>query len=301
MCIRDRNEKHADYARAYPGDAAELDRRLSGKRIANWDAKAPSFTKENGAVASRAAFGAVLNATADCPPELVGGSADLTPSNNTSVKAWKNFEPGDYAARYVHFGIREHGMAAIMNGMALHRGITPYGGTFLIFSDYMRPAVRLAAIMNQHVIYVYTHDSIGLGADGPTHRPTVCCEARTCWLIQPAAHRPEWSLCPPVRRSASRCARTSNWPSKEYRRAWCRCRPWSCSRRRPRNTESPFCRTASRASPSRRRIRCRGTDGWDRTASCSASRGSARARHTSGFTKSLGSRCRNCLLYTSPS
>ena len=165
------NEKHAAYARAYPADAAELDRRLSGKRIANWDAKAPSFTKENGAIASRAAFGAVLNATADCLPELVGGSADLTPSNNTSVKAWKNFEPGDYAARYVHFGIREHAMASIMNGMALHRGVTPYGGTFLIFSDYMRPAVRLAAIMNQHVIYVYTHDSIGLGEDGPTHQP----------------------------------------------------------------------------------------------------------------------------------
>ena len=165
------NEKHGAYARAYPADAAELDRRLAGKRIANWDAKAPSFTKENGGIASRAAFGLALNATADCLPELVGGSADLTPSNNTSVKAWKNFEPGDYAARYVHFGIREHAMASIMNGMALHRGVTPYGGTFLIFSDYMRPAVRLAAIMNQHVIYVYTHDSIGLGEDGPTHQP----------------------------------------------------------------------------------------------------------------------------------
>jgi len=165
------NEKHAAYARAYPADAAELDRRLAGKRIANWDAKAPSFTKENGGIASRAAFGLALNATADCLPELVGGSADLTPSNNTSVKAWKNFEPGDYAARYVHFGIREHAMASIMNGMALHRGVTPYGGTFLIFSDYMRPAVRLAAIMNKNVIYVYTHDSIGLGEDGPTHQP----------------------------------------------------------------------------------------------------------------------------------
>ena len=137
----------------------------------NWDAKAPSFTEENGAIASRAAFGAALNATADCLPELVGGSADLTPSNNTSVKAWKNFEPGDYAARYMHFGIREHGMASIMNGMALHGGVIPYGGTFLIFSDYMRPPIRLAAIMNQHVIYVYTHDSIGLGEDGPTHQP----------------------------------------------------------------------------------------------------------------------------------
>src|SRR5206468_5394915 len=94
-----------------------------------------------------------------------------TPSNNTSVKAWKNFTPDDYAARYVHFGIREHGMASIMNGMALHGGIIPYGGTFLIFSDYMRPAIRLAAFMKQRIIYIYTHDSIGLGEDGPTHQP----------------------------------------------------------------------------------------------------------------------------------
>jgi transketolase len=161
----------AAYESANASDAKELDRRLSGKRPEGWDKNIPSFTKENGNVASRAAFGAVLNATAERLPELVGGSADLTPSNNTSVKAWKNFSPDDYAARYVHFGIREHGMAAIMNGMAVHGGLLPYGGTFLIFSDYMRPAVRLAAIMKQHVIYIYTHDSIGLGEDGPTHQP----------------------------------------------------------------------------------------------------------------------------------
>src|SRR6185312_15282602 len=149
----------------------ELERRLAGKRPPDWTKKIPSFSKENGSVASRAAFGMALNATAEVLPELVGGSADLTPSNNTSVKAWKNFTPDDYAARYVHFGIREHAMASIMNGMALHGGILPYGGTFLIFSDYMRPAVRLAAIMKQHVIYIYTHDSIGLGEDGPTHQP----------------------------------------------------------------------------------------------------------------------------------
>jgi transketolase len=135
-----------------------------------WAKKIPTFTKENGNVASRAAFGAVLNATAELLPELVGGSADLTPSNNTSVKAWKSFSPGDFAARYVHFGIREHGMAAIMNGMALHGGILPYGGTFLIFSDYMRPSIRLASFMKQRVLFIYTHDSIGLGEDGPTHQ-----------------------------------------------------------------------------------------------------------------------------------
>ncbi len=165
------NDEWAAYAKANPADAKELDRRLAGKRPDGWEQKIPTFTKDNGSVASRAAFGAVLNATAEVLPELVGGSADLTPSNNTSVKAWKNFEPGDFAARYVHFGIREHGMASIMNGMALHGGILPYGGTFLIFSDYMRPAVRLAALMKQHVIYIYTHDSIGLGEDGPTHQP----------------------------------------------------------------------------------------------------------------------------------
>jgi transketolase len=165
------NARREKYAAAHAADAAELERRLAGRLPANWADKIPAFTKENGNVASRAAFGAVLNATAELLPELVGGSADLTPSNNTSVKAWKSFAPEDYAARYVHFGIREHGMAAIMNGMALHRGIIPYGGTFLIFSDYMRPSVRLAAFMKQRVIFIYTHDSIGLGEDGPTHQP----------------------------------------------------------------------------------------------------------------------------------
>jgi transketolase len=122
-------------------------------------------------MATRSASGKVLTAIAPHLPFLVGGSADLTPSNNTSVKAWKNYSPEDRAARYMHYGIREHGMAAIMNGMALHRGIIPFGGTFLIFSDYMRPAIRLAAFMKAHVVFIYTHDSIGLGEDGPTHQP----------------------------------------------------------------------------------------------------------------------------------
>jgi transketolase len=165
------NAKSAWFTTSFPAEAKELERRLSGKRPDGWAKKIPTFTKDNGNVASRAAFGAVLNATADGLPELVGGSADLTPSNNTTVKTWKNFTPDDYSARYLHFGIREHAMASIMNGMALHKGVTPYGGTFLIFSDYMRPAVRLAAIMKAHVIYIYTHDSIGLGEDGPMHQP----------------------------------------------------------------------------------------------------------------------------------
>jgi transketolase len=164
-------KKHAAYRAAYPGDAAELDRRLTGALPAGWDKAIPSFTAENGSVASRAASNTVLNALAPILPELIGGSADLTPSNGTAVKAWKNFAPEAYDARYMHFGIREHGMGSIMNGMALHRGVIPFGGTFLIFSDYMRPAIRLAAFMKQRVIFIYTHDSIGLGEDGPTHQP----------------------------------------------------------------------------------------------------------------------------------
>jgi transketolase len=165
------NETLAAYKKVSSADASEFERRLSSKLPQGWDKAMPVFTKENGGVASRAAFGAALNATADALPELMGGSADLTPSNNTSVKAWKNFTPADRSGRYMHFGIREHGMGAIMNGMAIHGGVIPYGGTFLIFSDYMRPAIRLAAFMKQRAIYIFTHDSIGLGEDGPTHQP----------------------------------------------------------------------------------------------------------------------------------
>ena len=159
------------YTKAHPDAAKELGRRLHGDLPAGWESALPTFTKENGSVATRAASGAVLNALVPKIPELIGGSADLTPSNNTLPKAEQNFSAGNYAARYVHYGIREHGMGSIMNGMALHGGIIPYGGTFLIFSDYMRPALRLAAFMERQVIYVYTHDSIGLGEDGPTHQP----------------------------------------------------------------------------------------------------------------------------------
>ncbi|HEY4132654.1 MAG TPA: transketolase [Gemmatimonadaceae bacterium] len=165
------NEEKKAYAATNPDEMKEFERRLAGKRPDGWEKKIPTFTKETGSIATRAAFGAVLNATADLLPELVGGSADLTPSNNTSVKAWKNFNPSDPAGRYLHFGIREHAMGAIMNGLALHGGILPYGGTFLIFSDYMRPPIRLACLMKLHTIYIYTHDSIGLGEDGPTHQP----------------------------------------------------------------------------------------------------------------------------------
>ena len=102
---------------------------------------------------------------------MIGGSADLTGSNNTRAKGMKVLNAADYSGRFIHYGVREHGMAAAMNGMALHGGIIPYSGTFLVFSDYCRPAIRLAALMGQRVIHVMTHDSIGLGEDGPTHQP----------------------------------------------------------------------------------------------------------------------------------
>jgi transketolase len=154
-----------------PDDARELQRRLAGERGTAWESALPAFTAETGNVATRAASGTVLTGIANALPELVGGSADLTPSNNTLVKAWHAFSRERPDGRYVHYGIREHAMGSIMNGMALHGGVLPYGGTFLIFSDYMRPAIRLAALMKQQVIYVFTHDSIGLGEDGPTHQP----------------------------------------------------------------------------------------------------------------------------------
>jgi transketolase len=159
------------YKAAHAADASELERRLRGELKAGWEDLIPAFTTDNGSVASRAASGTVLNAIAPGVPELVGGSADLASSTNTIVKKAPSITPDDHSGRNFHFGIREHGMGAIMNGMSVHGGFIPYGATFLIFSDYMRPAVRLAAIMHRHVIYVYTHDSIGLGEDGPTHQP----------------------------------------------------------------------------------------------------------------------------------
>jgi transketolase len=121
--------------------------------------------------ATRQSSGAVLEALLPIMPELIGGSADLTPSNNTQVKNFGPITPSNYGGRYIHFGVREHAMAAAMSGMALHTGIIPYGGTFMQFADYCRPSIRLAALMKQRVIYVMTHDSIGLGEDGPTHQP----------------------------------------------------------------------------------------------------------------------------------
>ncbi|GIX15875.1 MAG: transketolase [Rhodothalassiaceae bacterium] len=129
------------------------------------------FAAERPKMATRKASGLVLDALAPVIPELVGGSADLTGSNNTLARGMEAIAPGRFGGRYIHYGVREHAMAAAMNGMALHRGFRPYGGTFLVFSDYCRPAIRLAALMGQPVVHVMTHDSIGLGEDGPTHQP----------------------------------------------------------------------------------------------------------------------------------
>ena len=158
------------YAKKYPELAKTWDTIAGGKHPAGWEDLLPVFKPEDGSIATRSASGKVLNAIADRLPHLVGGSADLAPSNNTHLKKYADFG-STKGGRNIHFGVREHAMAAIMNGMALSRMLIPYGGTFLVFSDYMRPAIRLAALMETHAIYVFTHDSIGLGEDGPTHQP----------------------------------------------------------------------------------------------------------------------------------
>jgi len=158
------------YRAEYPDLAAELDRRFAGRLPEGWDAALPAFGPKD-AQATRAASGKTLNAIAAKIPELIGGSADLTGSNNTELKGAGVFTATNHTGRNFHFGIREHGMGATMNGLALHGGFIPFGGTFLIFSDYMRPSIRLAALTHLRTIYVFTHDSIGLGEDGPTHQP----------------------------------------------------------------------------------------------------------------------------------
>jgi transketolase len=158
------------YRQAFPELAAEWDRYVRGELPEAWTAKIPTFQPADGPMATRQASGKVLNAVAPVLPLLLGGSADLAPSNNTYLKGMGDFGRGNYGGRNFHFGVREHGMGAILNGMALG-GLLPYGGTFMVFSDYARPAVRLAAMMKAHCIFVFTHDSIFLGEDGPTHQP----------------------------------------------------------------------------------------------------------------------------------
>jgi len=179
-------ERFSAYVRKFPAVAGELEQALRGELPAGWEESIPDFPADAKGLATRVASGKVLNAIAPKLPTLIGGSADLNPSTHTVLQKLGDFESSErtfadsqgsagggfsYAGRNLHFGVREHGMGAACNGMAAHGGIIPFGSTFLIFSDYMRPSIRLAALMELGVIYVFTHDSVGLGEDGPTHQP----------------------------------------------------------------------------------------------------------------------------------
>jgi transketolase len=159
------------YTQEFPKFARQWHKFMEGELPEGWDKDIPVFDPKNGPMATRTASGEVLNAVAAGIPNLIGGSADLAPSTDTYLKGLGDFLKYDHKGRNLHFGVREHAMGAILNGMCLHGGIIPFGATFLIFSDYMRPPIRLAALMNIPTIFVYTHDSIGLGEDGPTHQP----------------------------------------------------------------------------------------------------------------------------------
>jgi transketolase len=163
-----RREAHA---RFFPDFGAELTRRLNGELPEGWESSLPSFPADAKGMATRAASGKVINALAAKLPELVGGSADLAPSNNTKIDGAPAFQKDSPAGRNFHFGVREHAMGSILNGMAIFGGLIPYGATFLIFADYMRASIRLAALSHYPSIFIFTHDSVGLGEDGPTHQP----------------------------------------------------------------------------------------------------------------------------------
>ena len=169
-------KKMEAYSKAYPAEAAELQRRLAGQLPENWTQSLPEFPADVKGMASRVSSGKVINALASALPELIGGSADLAPSTNTWMTDSPAFAPdegkGDcHEGRNIHFGVREHGMGSIVNGMSYHGGVIPFGATFFVFSDYMRPPIRLSALSHLGSIWVYTHDSVGVGEDGPTHQP----------------------------------------------------------------------------------------------------------------------------------
>ncbi|MBF4284962.1 transketolase-like TK C-terminal-containing protein, partial [Vibrio anguillarum] len=171
----DWNAKFDAYAAAYPAEAAEFKRRVNGELPAEWEAKASQIIADLQAnpanIASRKASQNALEAFGKMLPEFMGGSADLAPSNLTMWSGSQSLTAEDFSGNYIHYGVREFGMTAIMNGIALHGGFVPYGATFLMFMEYARNAMRMAALMKIQNIQVYTHDSIGLGEDGPTHQP----------------------------------------------------------------------------------------------------------------------------------
>lgn len=164
-------EKFEEYCSKYPELSKKLNDSLNNSLNKGWDANLPDFTKNEGPIATRAASGKILNAISENIPYLIGGSADLTPSNNTIIKSSHDFQKNMFDGRNIRFGVREHAMGGIMSGIALHKGLRPYGGTFFVFADYMRPAIRLASLMKLPVIYIFTHDSVAVGEDGPTHQP----------------------------------------------------------------------------------------------------------------------------------
>ncbi|HLI82479.1 MAG TPA: transketolase [Bryobacteraceae bacterium] len=183
---RDWQTKLAEYRKEYPSEAAELERAIAGKLPENWAADLPRWKPADKPLATRSAGGMALNALAKRIPNIIGGSADLNPSTDTALKGMGDFQPPelggqsvqgavggdwDYAGRNLAFGVREHAMGAAINGMAAHGGVIPFSATFLVFSDYMRPAIRLGALSKLHAVYVFTHDSVALGEDGPTHEP----------------------------------------------------------------------------------------------------------------------------------
>ncbi|MHA7964544.1 transketolase [Paenibacillus sp. CAU 1782] len=165
------NALFAAYKEAHPELAKQFELATSGDLPEGWDADLPHYTTESNAVSTRVASGNALNGLAKNVPSIAGGSADLESSTMTHLKGLTQFKPGSYDGRNIYFGVREFGMAAAMNGISLHTGIKVFGGTFFVFTDYLRPAIRLAALMNQPVVYVLTHDSIAVGEDGPTHEP----------------------------------------------------------------------------------------------------------------------------------
>ena len=161
-----------DFRREYPSVAEQVDLVMKGQLPDNWKSKLPQFHPQDGSIATRSASGKVLNTLAiQLPHFILGGSADLAPSTKTLLMGYGDFGFGDYCGSNIHFGVREHAMGAIANGMSLHSGLVTYAATFLVFSDYMRPALRLAALMQSNVIFIFTHDSIAVGEDGPTHEP----------------------------------------------------------------------------------------------------------------------------------
>lgn len=165
------DEKLETYTQAFPKEAAELKRRLNGRFPENWETALPFFSASAEKMPTRAASNAVINQLSAIMPEMMGGSADLSQSNATLIKDTKSFQKGQYEGRYIHYGVREHAMGAITNGLAVHKGIVPFAGTFLIFSDYLRPALRLSALSEYPSIWIFSHDSFCLGEDGPTHQP----------------------------------------------------------------------------------------------------------------------------------